>query len=126
MAEQETLHNGDPAWKPEAHGIWRRFIDGDDGYTLDQAAINRARSGLEVVGSCRDCGGDLIVEPTQDPLASGSHVGWTDILCQQCGKQVAAPNGKRLHRSSQHGKMPSGWWAKRDHAIKASALMRSS
>lgn len=125
MAEQETLYNGDPAWRPEAHGIWKRFFDGEDGYTLNQAAINRARSGLEVVGSCRLCGGDLMVQPTQDPMTSGSHCAWTDFACQQCGHEWAAPDLKRLQRSSMHSGMPSGWWAGRLRAIQARILTRS-
>lgn len=124
MAEQETLHNGDPVWKPELHGIWRRYIDAKDAF-LDQGAINRARSQGEVVGSCRDCGGDLMVMPTQDPMKSGSHCDWTDFRCQQCGKETASANMKRLQRSSSHNHMPQGWWATRLDAIKARTTQRS-
>lgn len=126
QAEQETLHNGQPVWKPEVHGLWRRFVDGDDGFYLDQGAINKARSEGQVVGSCRDCGGDLIVGPTQDPATSGSHVEWTDIVCHACGKERAAPNLRRLRRSSMHSRMPSGWWDARTAAIKLRKTLRSS
>ena len=127
MAEQETLHNGAPVWKPETHGIWKRFIErGEVGNPyLDQGAINKARSGGEVVGDCRDCGGDLMVLPTQDPMTSGSHVDWTDFICRGCGKETAAPNLKRLHRSSAHSRQPSGWWHDRMKDVKSRAAMKS-
>lgn len=126
MAEQETLHNGDPVWNPHAHGLWKRFIENGDSPFIDQGAINRARSGLEVVGTCRDCGGDILVLPTQDPMKSGSHCAWTDFVCQDCGKETAAPDTKRLKRSSLHSHMPAGWWADRMTAVKSRATMRTS
>lgn len=128
MAEQETLYNGNPTWKPELHGVWKRFIEGADTENpyLDQGAINKARSEGQVVGSCRDCGGDLIVLPTQDPMKSGSHCEWTDFLCRNCGKETASPDLKRLHRSSSHNRMPSDWWSKRLQSVKARKTLRSS
>lgn len=127
MAEQETLHDGTPVWRPESHGVYARYIESaeaDNPY-LDQGAINRARSQGEIVGTCRDCGGNLMVRPSQDPMHSGSSIAWTDFLCQGCGKETASPDLKRLHRTSSHNRMPSGWWAKRFQSIKSRAAMRS-
>lgn len=136
MAEQEALPDtgGDaeaPApvahWNPYLHGIWKRFIEGGavDSPYLDQGAINRARSQGEVVGSCRDCGGDLLVEKSQDPMKSGSSVQWTDFICGDCGKETASPDLRRLHKSSAHRHQPSGWWDKRFASIKSRAITKS-
>ncbi len=126
MAEQETLYNGDPAWKPELHGLYQRVMEGlhvDSPY-IDQGAINKARSQGEVVGTCRDCGGELMVMPTQDPVHSD--IAWTDFRCENCGKETASPDTKRLHRSSRHNLMPRKWWDKRYASIKSRTTMRSS
>ena len=126
MAEQETLHNGDPVWKPETHGLYKRFLEGlqvDSPY-IDHGAINLARSSGTFVGTCRDCGGNLRVMPSQDPLAS--EIPWTDFLCDGCGKETASPDTRRLHRTSSHNRMPQGWWAKRYASIKARTTLRSS
>ena len=140
MAEQETLldesnENEDGAeeaapvvhWNPYLHGIWKRFIEAAavDSPYLDQGALNRARSQGEVVGTCRDCGGDLIVEKTQDPQTSGSSIQWTDFLCTDCGKETASPDLRRLHRSSARNKQPHDWWDKRFTSIKARAATKS-
>lgn len=128
MAEQETLYNGDPAWKPETHGLYQRYLEGlqvDSPY-IDQGAINKARSAGEFVGTCRECGGDLRVLPTQDPMKSGTSIAWTDFVCEKCGKETAAPDTKRLHRTSSRNRMPQGWWDKRFASIKSRTTMRSS
>lgn len=124
MAEQETLMDGadDPApgivntWDPHDHGTWRRFQSGEDGVFLDDAAINRARAEHGFVGTCRECGGHLVVARGRNH--DGAEIQWTDLECIDCRKETAAPNGKVLRRDSRHHHMPNGWWARRIAALK--------
>lgn len=138
MAEQESMFDRDPSdvgrtaapdepepttapvveiWNHHVHGIWKRFYFGDEGITLDSAAVNRARAEHGFVGTCRQCGGNIAVVRGRNH--NGAEVDWMDFACVSCGHEVAAPNGKRLARDSRHNHMPQGWWARRMAALKS-------
>jgi len=100
-----TQHKFDPF----EHGIYRRFLD-SAGY-LNSVSWNRAVSGGEHVGTCRNCGDRMLGLPTEIEVK----ITWYTARCTngQCERVIAAPNANVLRRSSRHGEMPDGWWAQR-------------
>ena len=94
---------------PFEHGVYRRFID-SGGY-LNTIAWNRAAENGEHVGTCRMCGYYMLAEPTHQ----AGRMYWYGAYCtnHRCGRTIASPQAEVLRRSSRHGEMPEGYWAKR-------------
>jgi hypothetical protein len=90
-------------FNPLDHGLWQRVTTRDG---VDAASWEQARRERGYVGTCRVCGGYLVPRP---PYWVG-HVEWYEAQCLACGREVVAPGGRRLRRSSRHSEMPPGWW----------------
>ena len=99
-----------PQFNALDEGLYRRLVDRSE---IDVAGWNRVRSERGHVGTCRSCGSYLV------PLSVERHGGidWYEARCLSCGKEVAAPDGRTLRRSSRHSEMPPGWWEARLHAL---------
>jgi hypothetical protein len=100
---------------PFDHGIYKRFLD-EDGNILS-TAWNRAVEGGEHVATCRNCGFHMLAVPT----TTNGRITWYGARCvnvDQCGKEIGAPNGEALRRSSRWGEMPEGYWANRLKALR--------
>lgn len=117
--EQDTVPI-DNVWRPEDHGLWRKYKlgEGPQSYYLDELALNRARATGDPIGTCRNCGGDLVVIQSWPAETSGTSVRWIEWECVSCGKQYAAPDGKYLQRSSAHSRQTAGWMGRRFTALK--------
>ena len=95
---------------PREHGIYKSFLDQDG--TITTTAWNRAVEGGEHVGTCRECGFYMLARPTTQQ----GRITWYWAYCTNaagCGKEIGAPNGEALRRSSRHDEMPDGYWAAR-------------
>lgn len=111
MARQETLTDGAAAHNPLDHGLWQRYVTGDN---INHAAWLRAHAEAGHVGTCRHDGGRL------RPLPPEQHgvLTWYEATCPD-GHIYAAPahkwetGGRALRRSSMHSEMPTGWFTHR-------------
>jgi hypothetical protein len=105
-----------------------RGLVGNDSTLVSKVRWNElARMGA-VVGTCREpgCGGALhAVAPSEhDAQGEDGAITWYETRCTNCGKELAAPNGRILRRSSLQGEMPSGWLAQRRANDEAEAKIR--
>lgn len=109
---QEALPGtGDgPAFDPAQHGLWQRFVDGDQ---VAHGAWLRACAEHTFVGTCRVCGDYLT--PAYPEQLDGRTDYEARCRSERCGHTVVAPGGRLLRRSSRHSQMPAGWW---DHRFK--------
>lgn len=109
MSEQETLFKPPegPAFNPEDHHLWPRFVD-DAGLHINTLAWNRARAERSFVGTCRHCGGYLLPEPTDafPPSPDDPCTVWLSAVCVTCDHEFVSPDGKVLQRSARHSRMP--------------------
>jgi hypothetical protein len=110
MTEQETLIPDDvdlgKPFNPVDHHIWAKYI-ADGGLYLNTLKWNRARADGSYVGTCRCCGGYLRPEPTDAyPDSPDNATAWYGAVCERCGHEFVAPDGKVLQRSARHSQMP--------------------
>lgn len=99
-------------------GLYPRFLNADG--TIVTWAWNRAAELGEHLGTCRDCGGYLKADPT----TQSGRINWYSGYCTNCNKQLAAPNGEYLRRSSRWGQMPQGFWDAREKRLNGTARSR--
>lgn len=90
-------------------GLWDRFVVDDQ---VDSRQWLRARATGDLVGDC-SCGGYL----APGEVYHNGHVEWYEARCITCGREVAAPGGRVLRRSSRHAEQPAGWWEQRIEAM---------
>lgn len=109
MPDQETLFKAPPgpAFNPEDHHLWARYIAAD-GLHIDTGQWNRARAEQTFVGTCRECGGYLVPEPTDvfPPSPDDVCSEWLAARCVTCEHEWVSPDGKVLQRSARHSRMP--------------------
>lgn len=99
-------------------GLSHRLVDNSG--VIVRSAWWRAADGKELIGNCRQpaakgkiCPGYLVASfPEQ---VNG--VWWYEATCLACGRDVVAPNGKVLPRSSRRSEMPEGGWERRINSI---------
>lgn len=95
---------------PPSRGISQALVGADD--TLVSKVRWNELAGIHaIVGTCPGCGGGLKAMPSDryDHGGEDGHVTWYEAACVQCGKEVAAPNGRVFRRSSLNGETPRGW-----------------
>jgi hypothetical protein len=96
-------------------GINARFVDSED-LLVGKPRWNELAAVRAVIGQCRACGGDLqAIEPSEhDAQGEDGEITWYEAKCRDCGREIAAPNGRMLARSSAHREMPRGWLERRN------------
>lgn len=99
-------------------GLSHRLVDNTG--TVVRSAWWRAAEGKELVGNCRQpaaggkiCPGHLVALHAEEH----SGIWWFEATCLACGREVVAPNGKVLPRSSRRSEMPEGGWERRINTI---------
>jgi len=89
---------------PAASGprLWARFLDSS--WTVIHGEWMRACAENAFVGVC-DCGGYLSPDRPEELLGRIDY----HARCTVCRRDVDAPGGRVLRRSSAHNQMPAGW-----------------
>lgn len=90
-------------------GLASRFTD-STGFIIGPA-WTRAHEAREIVGTCRvpHCGGLMQAIDTHEE----NRITWYGAECNNCGHEIASPNGTTLARSSRREESPNGAWEKR-------------
>lgn len=95
-------------------------VVGGDETLVPKMRWNELAGIAAIVGSCRECAlhgrhGDLVAlaPSAHDHMGEDGEVTWYEARCRACGKEVAAPNGRVMRRSSRHTETPRGWLERR-------------
>lgn len=107
--EQEPLAGfGETVRRRTGDGLYRRYVDSQG--EIIMAAWLRACAGAEVVGSCRECGGDLMPSRPTPGHGGGTRPDYLSV-CRECGKELVAACGRTIRWNGERGKkrrLPTG------------------
>jgi hypothetical protein len=104
--EQEGLDGigPQPAKRRTGDTVYKRFLDTDG--TILLSAWLRACNNGESVGTCRECGGDLVPDRPVGRADGGSTPDYPMVCANvpACGKEVVAPRGRTSRWNGERAK----------------------